>query len=135
MPEGQCKDKLQNWKDKAISRGQENKKLRRRLLVLESSRERWKKKYMALRNPPTSGDAHNAKARGHQYPISMILFLVMLQQYGNVSLRGCRHSLICLCFMGLPYRIPSHNSIRNWVCKCGYFRVYKKEKPTGSYVV
>lgn len=135
MPQGHCKDKLQNWKNKAISRGQENKELRRQILVLQSSRENWKSKYMALKTPSVSAPVGSEKARGHQYAIAVVLFLVMLQRYGNMSLRGCRQSLICLCFMGFSHRIPSHNSIRNWVCKCGYFRVCKKEKPKESYVV
>lgn len=47
----------------------------------------------------------------------------------------CRHCVFCMGAIGLRFRIPSHNSIRNWACKCGYFRVNCNQVREGSHVV
>jgi hypothetical protein len=132
MPQGQDKDRSNNWKNKAIERGLENKKLRREIERLKDSRTHWKQKYLSQKSVATV-DA--TKARGHQYPVCVVLFFVMLQRYGNMSLRGCRNSLIYLHFMGMSFRIPSHNSIRNWACKLGYSRIYCKKVSPHKYVL
>jgi hypothetical protein len=37
--------------------------------------------------------------------------------------------------MGLSSRVPSHSSIRNWLCKCGIYRVQSQSNTSGEYVV
>jgi hypothetical protein len=135
MSERQSEVKLKKWKNKALERQLENKKLKRRLQEVTQSRDAWKHKYQSLRKANNQGNLLGAKAFGHQYFVSVVLFIVLLQQYGQMSLRCCRHCMICLSFIGLILRVPSHSSIRNWVCKCGYYRVHKRNDLSASYVL
>lgn len=132
MCQRQDKDKTNKWKDKAIARGLENKKLRREIARLRASRDSWKGKCQSRPNQP---EVSMHKARGHQYPVCVVLFFVILHRYGNMGFRGCRHTLVCLHLIGLSFRVPSHTTIRNWVCKMGYFRVHHREATVGSMVV
>ena len=135
MSQGQNKVTVNKWKNKAIARGLENKRLRHQIKELHQSRADWKAKYMAVKQQKNQGVFSDEKAFGHQYSLSMVLFLVMLQRYGNMSLRACRECLVCLSFVGFSCRIPSHNSIRNWACKCGYFRTHSNPISSSDYVV
>jgi hypothetical protein len=63
------------------------------------------------------------RAKQHQFAIALVLFCVQCQSYGTMSLRSCRHSVIQLQLaFGLSFKVPSHTTIRNWCCKCGYYR-------------
>jgi hypothetical protein len=135
MSTRQSEDKLKKWKNKAFERQLENKKLKRRLQEVIQSRDHWKQKYQGLCKAEKQGNLLGEKAFGHQYPIGLVLFIVLLQQYGQMSLRSCRYCIICLRFIGLRFREPSHSSVRNWVCKCGYYRVHKRDDLSGSYVL
>lgn len=62
----------------------------------------------------------------HHYPVGLIWQCVQFQLYAGVSFRSCWHCLIQFyLLLSLNYRIPSHVSIRNWACKCGYCRLKK----------
>ena len=135
MSERQSEIKLKKWKNKALARQIENKKLKHRLGEVSQSRDNWKQKYQQLFKSSKQVDLPQTKAFGHQYPVSVVLFIVLLQQYGQMSLRCCRHCMICISLLGLTLRVPSHNSIRNWVCKCGYYRVHKRNDLSASYVL
>jgi hypothetical protein len=135
MPQGQYECKTEKWKNKAKLRCAENKKLRRSIVELRESRDNWKSKYLALKKQGNISVLNEEKAVSHQYPLWIVLFVVLLQRYGGMSLRSCRHCLVCMSFVGLSFRIPSHNSIRHWACKCGYFRVNYREVRKSSYVV
>jgi hypothetical protein len=135
--EGQAKVIRNNWKDKAISRRKENEKLQKRIKELTASRDGWKNKYKAVKTQGTAPDfTMGQKAARHQYGLAIIVMMVELYKYGGMSLRGCRHSLCCmfLC-MGLSGRVPSHGSIRNWLCKCGAYRVQAQAGASGEYVI
>ncbi len=132
QPERQDKDRANRWKAKAISRRKENEKLRKRIKELTQSREGWKKKYQLRKTRlSTPSFLEGEKARHHQYSLSLIVLVIELYKYGGMSLRSCRHSLSCLLVcLGTVGRIPSHNSLRNWICKCGIYRV--KNQPVTS---
>jgi hypothetical protein len=122
---GHVKNRDKTWKSKAQQRGSENRRLRKRNKDLEKSRDLWKIKYQGL---SLTGNARSVlsggKAKGHQYSLLLVMLVVELQKYGTMSLRGCRHCVKnMLLVMGLSGRVPSHSSIRNWVCKSGYYRV------------
>ena len=134
---GQPKFKVNNWKSKAISRRKEIDSLRKRIKELTHSRDSWKAKYKSAKK----GEGNHKglapqKAAKHQYSLSLIVLIIELYKYGGMSLRSCRHSLSCmfLC-LGLNHRIPSHSSIRNWVCKCGSYRVKMTAEQSGDYVI
>ena len=134
---GQTKDKTNSWKTKAISRRKENEKLRKRNKELTQSRDVWKEKYKTLKKvSKTSQSLTNEKASKHQYSLPIIVLIVELYKYGGMSLRSCRHSLCCMfvCF-GLSHKVPSHSSIRNWICKCGLYRVKSTSDQKGKYVI
>ena len=64
------------------------------------------------------------------------MLILGLHQYGTMSLRACRHSLFCMLIcLGLESRLPSHTSIRNWLCKSGYYRIQERQNQGGDYVL
>jgi len=53
-----------------------------------------------------------------------------------MSLRCCRHCLCCLSVcLGLQLNVPSHSTLRIWLCKCGVYRIEKKQLPPRNYVI
>jgi len=137
LSKGLTKDSNNSWKTKAVSRSKETARLRKRIKEITESRDNWKTKYKHLKK----GGGKPAllageKAARHHYSLTTIALIVALYKYGGMSLRGCRHSLCCmfLC-LGLNSRVPSHSSIRNWLCKCGMYRVRTTATTDGSYVV
>lgn len=144
LPKGQVKGSETIWKTKALSRGQENARLRKRIKALEKSRDEWKAKHHALKYgvgeeavcASERTDLNGAKAQRHQYSIVLIALVLELQKYGAMSLRSCRHSVACMLFtMGLSERVPSHTTIRNWLCKGGFHRTHSGQSEVGDYVV
>lgn len=137
LSKGQTKDTPNIWKEKAIIRRKENAKLVKRIKELIESRDLWKGKYKELKKGSKTADKLGSdKAFKHHYSTVVVTLIVELYKYGGMSLRSCRHSLCCmfLC-LGLSSRIPSHSSIRNWLCKCGIHRVKTNEKESGDYVI
>lgn len=135
--EGQYKGSDKTWKSKAKLRSEENIRLRKRLKELKESRDAWKTKYQNLQEQGTQGVLIGGeKASKHQYSLMLIALLISFQRYGGMSLRGCRHCLgSLLVSLGLTSRLPSHNSIRNWVCKCGFYRLERSSETGGRYVL
>lgn len=137
LSKGQFKNTDKSWKDKALERGKENRRLKKRLQEVSDSRTSWKIKYQNLFQPceyttPFSGE----KAKFHQYSLVLVGLLLDFQRYGTLSFRGCRHCLGCLMLsMGLTGRVPSHSSIRNWSCKHGYNRLLETQKQGGESVI
>jgi hypothetical protein len=134
---GQVKNTDNNWKIKAQSRGLENQSLKKRLKELTASRDLWKSKYQKVSKSDINARLLlGQKAKHHQYSLPIILLTLDFQRFGSMSLRGCRHCLGCLLLsLGLDGRLPSHNSIRNWVCKYGYNRIVECQVQRGSYVL
>ncbi len=118
-------------------RGEENCRLRKRIKELTLSRDTWKSKHHALQNQSAETVLiAGEKASGHQYSLSFIALLLAMQQYGGMSLRGCRHCIGSMLFsLGLCGRIPSHNSIRNWLCKSSIHRIEMSQEASGKYVL
>ncbi|MFK7906618.1 MAG: hypothetical protein AB8B69_15915 [Chitinophagales bacterium] len=137
LSKGQSKSTENAWKDKAISRRKDKAALLQRIKELEASRDNWKQKYQLLKKTGVkSASLSIEKASKHQYSLSVVTLIIELYKYGGMSLRSCRHSLCCMlqCF-GLTSRVPSHSSIRNWLCKCGIYRVKKNSDKSGKYVI
>jgi hypothetical protein len=134
---GQDKDNAKSWKDKALSRREENALLRQRIKELTASRDKWKDKYDMLKaESPKSAALGGEKARSHQYSTATVALTLELHKYGAMSLRGCRHSVGCmLVALGLSERSPSHTTIRNWLCKGGLHRITSGQSVSGEYVV
>ena len=134
---GQGKSKDKTWKNKAQERGAENRSLRKRQKELIVSRDLWKTKYqILLSSGGKKGILGEQKAKCHQYSLLFVMLVVEMQKYGTMSLRSCRHCVgKMLLYMGLLGRVPSHSSIRNWVCKSGYYRVKEWGKERGQQVV
>jgi hypothetical protein len=131
-----CEDRIKNWKSKAISRRKENESLKRRNKELLASSAHWKKKYQAEKLAHKKSLFQGKKAKGHQYNLELVNFALELYKYGGMSLRSCRHTLVCLHLcLGLNGKVPSHSSIRNWLCKCGMYRVESTKNQCNEYVV
>lgn len=131
------KDNANVWKNKAISRGVENVVLRKRIKELTISRDGWKTKYKTLKTTPTDASVLvGEKAAWHQYSVSLVCLILELHKYGAMSLRSCRNSVGCmLVALGLSVRLPSHSTIRNWLCKGGLHRLQTTALVSGEYVV
>jgi hypothetical protein len=137
LSNGQAKNTTKSWKDKAQERAKENTRLKKRNVELVWSRDLWKKKYQSsLLLIPKGLSLGSSKAKHHQYSLWFVLMLIEMQKYGGMSLRGCRHCVgTMLLILDLGCRIPSHNSIRNWLCKSGYHRVKIGQEQGGIYVI
>jgi hypothetical protein len=136
LPEGQVKDSAKSWKNKAQSRGAENNCLRKRVKALEASRALWKTKHDTVKKLlPKASALGGDKARHHQYSLVFVALILELHKYGAMSLRSCRHSVGCMLLsLGLTVRIPSHSTIRNWLCKGGFHRIAAGQSVGGEYV-
>jgi hypothetical protein len=136
-PEEQSKNKENTWKNKSKAQSQELKLLRQRNKELAISRDLWKNKYYQGHSSGlVLGGLDHRKARCHQYELWVILLLLEWYSYGSTSLRSCRHNLLKMVLvLGIATRIPSHNSLRNWLCKSGYYRLEGGLKSTASMVI
>ena len=124
MSKRQYENRIKNWKTKAIERRKENEYLKSRLKELTLSRDNWKRKYQTEKLSATHILLNSKKAKGHHYSLQLVVLVTELYRYGSMSLRSCRHTLACLYLcLGLSGKIPCHNSIRNWLCKLGSYRV------------
>ena len=136
MSKRQYEDSVKNWKDKAISRRKENDYRKQREKELIKSRDRWKAKYQAEKLAHKSTLLNGKKAKGHHYSLLIVVLMMELYKYGSMSLRSCRHTIACLYLcLGLKGKVPCHNSIRNWICKCGISRVKKTSLQNDNYVI
>lgn len=134
---GQTKVTSNKWKEKAIARRKEIERLKKRIKELIASRDNCKAKCKAQRvESKTEQLVSGQKAARHQYSIELVMMILELYRYGGMSLRSCRHSLSCMFIcLGLSSRLPSPNSIRNWLCKCGVYRVKTDSEQGGDYVI
>ena len=136
-PEGQTKTTDNIWKKKCQAKSVEIKALRKCIGETKSSRDLWKSKYQNSQKRVQKGfvDA-GEKARHHQYSLVIVMWIMHLQNYGKMSLRSCRHSVSSLYLvLGLNGRVPSHESIRNWLCKHGYYRVKQAQRSEQNRVI
>ena len=137
LSQGRVKDSSNTWKIKAISRRKENAKLTKRIKELKQSRDAWKKKCMDLKYGAKKRSVLSPqRAFRHHYNLDLVMLILALHQYGTMSLRACRHSLFCMLIcLGLESRVPSHTTIRNWLCKSGYYRIQERQNQGGDYVL
>ena len=136
-PEGQIKPTDNIWKKKCQAKSVEIKSLRKRISETKSSRDLWKGKYQNSQKRAQKGVVDlGKKARSHQYSLLIVMWIMHLQNYGKMSLRSCRHSVSSLYLvLGLSGRVPSHESIRNWLCKHGYYRVKQAQGSEQNRVI
>lgn len=137
MSQRRDKNSKNTWKIKAKSRGLEIKRLTKRNKELTESRDLWKSKYKEKTQKEHLPDSpEGKKAKCHQYTLAVILLCIELQKYGTMSLRSSRHCIArMLIYLGASGRVPSHSSIRNWVCKSGYYRVQSAGHAAGEQVL
>jgi hypothetical protein len=136
VSQGQVKNRDKTWKSKAITRGEENRRLKKRIKELEKSRDLWRRKFQLLCLKLGKSMIGAEKARGHQYSLGLVLLVIELQKYGTMSLRSCRHCVATMLLaMNLRGRVPSHNTIRNWACKSGYYRVKTSGEGSGQHIL
>jgi hypothetical protein len=136
MSKRRDEDRIKNWKSKAIERRKENDDLKSRNKELLLSRDNWKRKYQEEKSEHRVRLFNSKKAKGHHYSLMLVTFVLELYKYGGMSLRSCRHTIACLYLcLGLKEKIPSHSSIRNWLCKCGLHRIGSVQTQVNDYVV
>ena len=138
--ERQVKDNANTYKNQIALLRAENTNLRRRIKVVTGSRDGWRAKCKALKSSPAKAAKADvlggAKAARHQYSLAMVCLILELHKYGAMSLRSCRNSVGCmLVALGLSARLPSHSTIRNWLCKGGMNRLETSAAAVGEHVV
>lgn len=137
LAQGISKDKINFWKDKSKVQNQENKYLKQRVKELTESRNLWKNKYKTLRHSiQVSPKTDTRKAKHHRHELWLILLVISWYGYGTMSLRSCRHSLAkMIVILGFSVQVPSHSTIRNWLCKMGHYQLESSQKEQGNWVV
>ncbi len=114
--------------------------LKRKLKDTQISRANWKAKakssnLQGVSAPDSPALFGGGKAKGHSYSLLLVAFCANMQSYGAMSLRSCVHILLCLQLaVGRCQRIPSHSSIRVWVCKLGKHRIESGEPSAELWV-
>ena len=121
---GQVKNRENSWKTKATERAKIINQQKKRIMELKHSRDLWRTKYKSKDSLVDFLDFGTKKAKHHQYSLVVILWVLQMQNYGAMSLRSCRHCVSSLYLvLNLSGRVPSHGSIRNWLCKQGIYRL------------
>jgi hypothetical protein len=133
MSKDGSKGSANKWKRKAIERGIENKKLKKRLSEVTASRDAWRSKFYGMKRGREQ--ASSVRAYGHWHSLQVARLCVLLQGYGGMSLRCCRHCVSqMLLVFELNCRVPSASTIRRWVIKSGFYQVMEGDRQ-GSWVV
>ena len=127
------KESRDHWKSKYKEEKKVTNALRPAVERYKASRDQWKSKYKSLKSGQSpSKNGWSVHAKGHSYSLGMMKLVLLMSVYGGMSLRSCRHSLICMVLsLGLSVQVPTHVTIRNWLIKHGYGRlqqVLKGEK-------
>jgi hypothetical protein len=135
-----CKDRADFWKNKTKIANSAKNKLKKEVsrlltrcgsLAAKISELKVENKALKAENKrlqkqlgsAASNSMDMETAARHQYPLLLVLFCVHCQKYGTMSLRSTRHCVLQMTLIfGLNFKVPSHTSIRNWACKCGYHR-------------
>lgn len=141
------KGKLSQWKEKAKKRSKEIGALKKRIVEVLVSREKWKAKYKlekaknkrfqkTMSNLKTQILLDDEKPKHHSYTLQVMLLCIMLRQQANCSLRSCASMLkVISVVLGLELNFPSRNTIQNWEKKLGYSRIHKKGRKGDKWVV
>ena len=127
MNESILKSTQKSWKTKAVERNKIINAKDKRLKEVLEGRDYWKAQCRILQQSERElRSLHKGNTpKYHHYCSLFIALCVEMHAYGGMSLRCCRHCLSSLVLIfGFNFRVPSHVSIRNWVCKAGYSRVY-----------
>ena len=138
------KAKIKSWKEKAKSRSKTISEKNKRIKYLESSRDKWKRKYFDLKR---AGGASKRELDGkmrmpctavknHSYSSELIQLCVQLRSEAGCSYRGCIKVLnILALLLNLELKIPSLWSVRNWEIKLGYQQIRDMAGTTGKWVL
>lgn len=125
------KDKENKWKDKALLRAAENRKLRKRLGEVAQSRQQWKQKYNQLKT--SRAEFFTQRPKAHQYPVLLIWLGLYVYNRCQCSLRSCSTMILgCAMACQLKCRQPCAATIRNWVVKYGYYHYHQPPKEPAS---
>lgn len=126
-----------NWKKKAIERGAEIRKLRKQIAEIKISRQQWKVRFFQFRDKQRHLGTYHAP--GHHYPLCLVWLCLYVYNSCQCSLRSCSQVVwACALLLELKCCRPCAATIRNWICKYGYYcykhpkeqlRVSKQSKP------
>ncbi len=140
-------NRLQKWKEKAVFRGAENRKERKKSKLLEKSRDLHRNKYKAERTKNRElrrelkllkrklHQDHEA-VRGHSFDLDTMLLCLNIKQSGTMSWRTCRSIIVAFyIYFGIVVKVPSASTIRYWSLKCGYYDLEEKQISSDPYVL
>jgi len=126
----ELKNKVLREKNK--SRSKELARLRSRNKALEVSRDKWKAKRYSHRQSSSNNSVESScptfggvRARGHRYPLSLVMLCIRLYMLCGCSLRGV---VLVLELIYPSEQIPSKSSISNWLRKSGYYAYTVSDK-------
>jgi hypothetical protein len=124
------------WKKKHRESQKENKSLKKSLKRLKTQQQCHRKKVKQLKDLLKVADRHVILSSGpesegqkrpyrHKFQMWLILIAIQFQYKDNLSYRQVREVLSnFLTSMGSSLKPPSASSIRNWVRKLGYYRLW-----------
>jgi len=132
--------KITKLKSKNKSYQKERDFLKRKLRDVETSREKWREKSLALgqENQLLTKELSNfkgdsifslkEKVKHHSYPVFIIVLCLSLRQVSGLGFRKCSE-VVSLFYnlLGLNLSVPCAKTISNWVEKYGYFELEKTE--------
>jgi len=136
MSKDTCEYRIKKWKQKAVCRNTEIKYLKRKLSDTEKSRIHFRDMFYELKatlpKQTIGKEINTSSAPRHKYPLILVWLCTQWQSYGAMSFRSCRHCLCSVCLiLQLEGSLPSHVSIRSWICKCANYRIEKEKNNAG----
>lgn len=146
------KESRNNWKEKALQRQKEIRKLQIKVRDLSKSRDNWKRKALeaqrkleqlkkAKKTAATDGNCGAESAvdifkapLGHVYPVFIIQLAIQQVIYSLNSLRGCQKNF-SLFSQFFAVQTPTFNTIRNWLLRFGLYELRKKHTNRDDWII
>lgn len=121
-----AKSKERHWKEKALLRTVEIRKLRKQIVRLTQSRSRWRENYYRLKRQ--AKQRFQEKPKGYCYPVALVWLCVYVYHHSVCSLRSLSEMVVAVGLMlQLKLNRPCAATVRIWINKYGYYCYCLKE--------
>jgi len=131
------------WKEKAKSKGAENRKLKKHLKKLTEKLNQAKEELEKYKNPPSGAKASQRKPakeenkpKRYWFQLNIIAAVLKGKLNTSASFRAISNLFGIFAFcMNLKVRQPSHTTVMNWVHKVGLYQLLRKKKKADDWVI
>ena len=137
-------NRIKRWKNKAIHRRLENKKLKKRIKELQESRDSWKAKAKKSdteikklkKNVSEEIAKDEYRPKGYWYSVKIITMLLKEKLDTSISFRAMSKVLkITKLYYNIVSSVPSHSTIISWVHKVGYYHLMKNKEIANDWII